>query len=99
MFSDYLGAGLVVSAPRAAGPDDEFGLAVASAGAGAPYRAASGELGVSTRARETAWELTYRTNLGERAAIQPVVQYIVAPSARADLDNALVLGVRIEIRY
>ena len=99
VFADYLGAGIVMRSPLTRRPDDRVGLAVASAGAGAPYRRWLEQAGSGTASRETAWELTYRMSLGDRMALQPDIQYVQHPAAVADVANALVVGLRFELSY
>lgn len=99
VFADYAGAGIVMRSPLASRPDDRVGLAVASAGAGGPYRRSLEQAGSAARARETAWELTYRLPLGEHLALQPDVQYVQNPAAVGDRGDALVLGLRFELAY
>ena len=99
VFGDYAGAGVVLRSPFAARPDDRVGLAVASAGAGAPYRRWLEQAGNVPRSRETAWELTYRLPLGEHLALQPDVQYVQNPAGLGDLADAFVIGLRLELSY
>lgn len=99
VFEDYAGAGVVMRSPLPRRPDDRVGVAVASAGAGAPYRRWQEQAGAVTSARETAWELTYRLSLGERLALQPDVQYVQNPAGLADVGDAFVLGLRFELSY
>ena len=99
VFTDYAGAGLVMRLPLATRPDDRVGLAVASAGAGEPYRRSLERAGSATQSRETAWELTYRSVLGDHLSLQPNIQYVRHPAALADVDDALVVGLRFELSY
>ncbi len=99
VFADYAGAGLVTRSPLGARPDDRVGVAVASGGAGGPYRRWLEQGGSAPRARETAWELTYRLPLGEHLVLQPDIQYVQNPAANRDRGDALVLGLRFELSY
>lgn len=99
VFADYAGAGLVLRSPLASRPDDRVGVAVASAGAGAPYRRWLQQTGSGAASRETAWELTYRMPFGTHLWLQPDIQYVRHPAALAGLDNALVIGLRLELFY
>lgn len=99
VFGTYAGAGLVLRSPFTSRPNDRLGLAVASAGSGAPYSRSLDATGAVSGTRETAWELTYRTSLGERLILQPDIQYVRHPAARADVDDALVIGLRFELSY
>lgn len=94
-LADYAGAGIVVEGVFAARPDDRFGLAVASAGAGDGYRRRL----AAPASRETTWEMSYRVVLNEHVALQPDIQYVVNPGARQDIDNTLVLALRAVFSY
>lgn len=98
-FADYVGVGLVMPSPAASRPDDQIGVAVASAGAGAPYRLWLGQAGSGARSRETAWELTYRMPIGRRLTLQPDIQYVQNPAASANVASAFVMGLRFELSY
>ncbi len=98
-LASYAGAGLVVDAPFRGRPDDQIGLALASGAAGDSHRRIIESGGAATRSRETVWELTYRAPIGKRLAIQPDLQYVVKPSALADIGSALVVGLRFELTY
>jgi len=97
--ADYVGIGLVVSAPFSVRPDDQFGVAVASAGAGADLRSAGAALGAQLERRETSVELTYRLPAAEWLTVQPNVQYISNPGFDPTLRNAWVMGLRLEFGY
>lgn len=99
VFVDYIGAGLVMRSPLASRNEDRVGVAVASAGAGTPYRRWLAQAGSATRSRETAWELTYRMPVGKYLALQPDIQYVQNPAALDGLGNAVVVGMRFELSY
>ncbi len=96
---DYTGIGFVIDGLIAARPGDQFGMAVASAMAGAPYRDSLKQAGDSTEPRETAWEVTYRAQINQHFFLQPDIQYVQNPSFSTELDDALVLGFRFELIY
>lgn len=95
--SSYLGAGLVATGLVPGRTDDQFGVSVAIATAGAPFRRVQRAAGSPITRRETVLETTYRTELAPGFALQPVVQYVVHPSFDPTLRNAFVFGVRFEI--
>lgn len=99
IFANYAGAGLVFRSPFASRPRDRVGIAVASAGAGSAYRGSLEQAGKRSGARESAWELTYRVQLGDHLVLQPDVQYVRHPAANSEIDDALVVGVRVELAY
>lgn len=91
-YNRFVGAGLVYTGALPKRPDDQFGIAVASAITSAPFRMQSG-----ARGAETAIELTYRTQISKFFAIQPDIQYIFNPSASPTRANVLAVGLRGEI--
>lgn len=95
--ADYAGAGFVVSAPLRARPEDQFGVAIASAGAGADLRRSSAALGAALERRETSIEITYRMAAADWLTLQPNVQYVSNPGFDPGLRNAWVMGLRIEL--
>ncbi len=93
-FSFYGGAGLIYTGLVAGRDKDEIGLALAVA------RNSDYTKSVSTQAlddTETTIELTYRARLAPWLVFQPDVQYVINPGAVPTLQNALVIGVRLEI--
>ena len=75
-------------------PDDQIGVSVAMARCGADFRAAN-----NAQSHETAIEFTYVLPIADRLQIQPDFQYILNPGADPDLENALVLGIRLELNH
>ena len=55
--------------------------------------------GAGARSHETVWELTYRAQMNEHFALQPDVQFVQYPSATSSLDNAWVIGLRLQLAY
>jgi porin len=97
-FANYIGAGLTFSRVNSIRPYDSFGLAVASGGNGSDYRNLTVSQGSKSDSRETNFELTYRAFISDRLVLQPDVQYIINPGTDPALDNALVVGVRAEVK-
>lgn len=89
----YAGGGVTLSAPFAARPDDQAGLAIARAAFASDWR--RGRPGGAGRA-ETAIEATWRFALAEGLAVQPDVQWILHPSGERG-RSALALGVRLDL--
>ncbi|HET7569199.1 MAG TPA: carbohydrate porin [Gammaproteobacteria bacterium] len=90
-FARYIGAGITLNGFVAGRPDDTLGLAVARAGMSRSFRNATH----AATTAETAFELTYQTHLTDRLYLQPDVQYIISPGGVSDVDDALVVGLRI----
>lgn len=93
-FDRYFGAGMMMSGFVPRRPDDQIGVSVATARCGADFRAAN-----NTRSHETAIEFTYVLPITDRLQIQPDLQYILNPGADRTLENALVIGVRMELNH
>lgn len=89
----YTGGGVVYTGLVQGRDTDQAGLAVAVAHFGAPYKASVGEDLIS----EVTWEATYRYDLNDRVSLQPDLQYVQHPSGRSDIDNALVLQLRVKV--
>ena len=51
----------------------------------------------ATVGSETVWELYYDVSLSSAVALSPSVQYVVDPGGDAGSDDALVLGLRLQI--
>ncbi len=93
-FESYLGAGTILSGFVPQRPDDQIAVSVAMARCGGDFRAASG-----AERHETAIEFTYRAHINDRLQIQPDIQYIINPGAERTIENALVLGIRLELNH
>ena len=97
VLSSYVGVGAVITGPLAMRPADRLGIAVASARAGDPYRGHTVSAGELVDRHETTWELTYRFRVSELVAIQPDIQYVRNPALSPGLDDAWVVGCRIQL--
>ncbi len=93
-FESYVGAGMVLSGFVPRRPDDQIGVSLALARCGEDFRAAN-----NARSHETAIELTYLVQIHDRLRIQPDIQYIINPGADRTIENALVLGIRLELNH
>ena len=93
-FDRYMGAGTVLSGFVPGRPDDEIGISMAMVRCGADYRVAAG-----AESHETAFEFTYVLPITDRLQLQPDIQYIINPGADRTLENALVIGVRLELNH
>jgi len=95
----YVGLAFTTSGFSAARPDDAFGVAVAYARLGEPYRAAQEFSGVSTTSAEITWEFNYTTPLTPWLALMPGVQFVQHPGADASLGDAWVVGLRFDVSH
>lgn len=89
-----LGAGFSWTGPVAARPTDVAGLAVAYARNGEDFRRANP--GAATDG-ETVLEFTYQIIPLPWLLIQPDVQYFFDPGTDPTLDDALVIGLRVQV--
>ena len=90
----YIGGGIVGTGVIAGRADDQAGVAIAHAITSGPLWRAQG-----LPAGETAVEATYRYRVTRRFALQPGVQYIIAPAAQAGVSDALVLYLRVALSF
>jgi porin len=96
-FRGYVGAGLSASGLVPGRPDDQLGLAIASAQAGTPWRDAQALGGAPIDARETTVEFTWRLPVNDWLTLQPDLQYVINPGLDPLLDDAFVAGLRFEL--
>lgn len=95
----YKGAGIVLEGPLFGDGDQAVGLAIASATNADAYRRARLDEGGSADRSETIVEVTYRAALTPWLTLQPDLQYIIDPGTDPTLGNALVAGLRFEMRW
>ena len=88
----YFGAGLVLNKIPGA-LEDEAGIAIATAFASRPLR----DDGASRT--ETSLELTYSVKVTPWLRLQPDLQYIVNPGFKGGPDDAVVIGMRMELMF
>lgn len=87
----YFGAGLVATGLFSHRPQDQLGLAVATARIGDDIRST-----MPLDSHETTYELTYSAQINRWLRIQPDIQYVINPGADGSLKNALVFGLRLQ---
>jgi len=96
----YWGAGLNYTGLFASRPGDVAGLAIASARNGSDFmRYAKDVDGMAVDHTETAIELTYQARIQPWLTIQPDLQYVINPSMDRTLDDAVVVGARVEVIF
>lgn len=89
----HLGAGLVWNGPIAGREDDATGV-------GATWVGFSSEDGAGfDDAGELAVELFYRLQITPSFSVKPDLQWIMNPSGDADVDDAFVATIRVEVRF
>lgn len=94
MFDRFVSAGFNLSGWIDGRPEDEIGLAVICAFTSPEYRRAN-DAGRS----EMVAEATYRTQLTPWLSVQPDLQYVRNPSADPGIDDAWVVGLRVEMAF
>ncbi len=92
-------AGLVVEAPLALRPDDQIGVAVASAHQSQTQLQLHRATDDPTERSEVALELTYSAPILPGLTIQPNVQYVHNPGMAPALGDAIVLGARLGVAF
>ncbi len=91
-FEHHIGLGCVMHAPFASRRDDILGVYVT-------WVDLSDEPGAGFDENETAIDAYYAIGLHPNATLRPEVQYIFNPSGDLMIDEALVLGVRLELSF
>lgn len=93
VFSRVYSGGLVYRGPLRGRDDDAVGIGFSWADTSAAYaRAAEANAG-----QEVVLEATYYWSLTDWLTIQPDLQYVINPGLHRELDNALVLGLRVTV--
>jgi porin len=91
-IADYVGGGLVYTGLIKNHDTDQLGFAIAAAHFGAPYQTSTNE----TLKREITYELTYRWDIRDGLSVQPDLQYVQNPYGRSDIDDAIVVALRLK---
>lgn len=92
-ISSYYGAGFAYTGLIDCRDSDVLSFGFASARNGDDYL----DQNPGFSRAETVYELTYRYIATEYLALQPDIQFVENPSTDPELDNAVVLGLRVEV--
>lgn len=76
---------------------EHLALGVGRARNGEPARRAACAMDERLTTHETVIELSWRAPLSERITLQPDLQYILNPGSAPKRDNALAIGLRVEV--
>ena len=95
----YLGCGIVVSESFFRGFQDPIGLAVAAAHMSSKFREMTWPGNGTDNDWEVSLELSYRAQASNMLAIQPDLQYIISPGFDPVIDNAFIIGMRLELAF
>lgn len=97
VFERHFAAGIAVDCPWPADAGSEVGLAVADARVSDDYRTLRRSEGDPAAPFERNVELTWRIPLGDHVVLQPDLQFVVNPGGERGVDDAWVIGLRIEL--
>ena len=96
----YWGASLLYVGLIPGRDRDEAGVAVASAWNGNEFvKFSRGVASTPVERTETVIEAAYRAEILPGLILQPDVQYIINPSMDPEVDNALQVGIRLEMSF
>jgi porin len=96
----YWGAGLRYVGLIPGRERDEVGVAVASAWNGSEFVRFSEDVQMTpVEHTETVIEAAYRAEIATGLIVQPDLQYVINPSMDPEIDNALQVGLRLEISF
>ncbi len=96
-FSRYFGGGLVYRGLFPGRDQDETGFGFAIARNGTDYKSAQRTAGLPVNNEEVALELTHSLVVTQSFIIQPDIQYIINPGTDPSIQNAFVIGARLEL--
>jgi porin len=98
-FGVYVGAGLTAVGMISGRDNDLLGLAVAHARNGSHYMSSQRMQGIPVTSAETAIEITYYMQLTKWLAVQPDLQYVIAPGTNPTIPNAVAFQLRFEVAF
>ncbi len=93
-FKSSFSTGVVLKEFLGGRPDDQLAMGLTIATNGVEYKQAQAS---PVDGSESAFELTYRAELGRGFALQPDFQYVMNPNTDPAVKNATVLAIRAEI--
>ena len=96
-LSQYYGGGLVYRGLIPGRDVDGLGMGLAVTRNSSHFTRARRRTGQSTTDSEIALEFTYALNVGPELVLQPDVQYIINPDTNPAVQNAFVLGIRVQL--
>lgn len=90
-------AALVLERPWLMRAGEHLALGIAHARNGGPARRLAAFDGESLLSSESLVELTWRIPLSQRLVLQPDIQYVLNPGSAPGIDDALAVGLRLEL--
>lgn len=98
-FSSYTGGGIYYRGLIPGRDEDEFGLAVAGAHNGGPYKKFVQSMGERVNNAEWNIEMTYSLSPEPWLTLQPDVQYVINPGTNPSIKNALDFGINFSVNF
>jgi porin len=98
-FGAYLGAGFTAVGMFEGRATDELGMALAYARNGSHYMSAQRVQGLPVTNAEKTIELTYLVQCNSWLALQPDLQYVIAPNTTTAIPNAWAFQLRVEVSF
>ncbi|WP_172597721.1 carbohydrate porin [Sulfuriflexus mobilis] len=95
----YLGLGVNYTGPIPERDEDVFGVAVAHARASDDYIDTQRALLADPTHAETIVELTYQIPVTDWLTVQPDIQWVHNPGFDKTIDDATVIGMRVEVAF
>ncbi|MEM8683765.1 MAG: carbohydrate porin [Pseudomonadota bacterium] len=96
-YSRFLSLGIHWQGPFASRPNDEMGAALATAFTSSTLKNAGRAAGQPVSAHESALEVSYRWQINRHIALQPNIHYVLNPGIDPNLDDSVVLGLRLDV--
>jgi porin len=93
----FVAGGIVAPEGLSSRLDDTAGISFAYAHNGAPFKRSLRAAGDDVSAGELAIELAWRVQITDQISLQPDVQYIIDPDSRNQVQDALVIGLRVAV--
>lgn len=93
----FLAGGIVAPEGLSTRLNDTAGISFAYARNGAPFKRSLRAAGEDVRAGELAIELAWRVQVTDQISVQPDLQYIIDPDSRSQVQDALVVGLRVAV--
>jgi len=98
-FGFFYGAGFSLCGIFSYPGQDQFGISIAYAKNGKPFKENQNRAGVNVTQAETALEFTYSLQVLDWLRIQPDFQYIINPGTSSEIPDANVLSFCFELIY
>lgn len=98
-MDEYFGTGLVYQGLFPNRPDDTTGLAITAGWYSDELNKARKLQGKAEQDYEAVIELNHKFVLARGIEFQPDIQYIIDPAGTGDIDDALLIGVKVSVQF